>query len=567
MTKFAGMGVSPGRIVGPVYRMPPAVVEPSANATWDRAGTTVEAEQARLKDAARAVQTELYARAEATGGDAKILLETTALMAADPVLLQSANAEIVAGVSAERAVWEAGSQVAEMLRGLGGYMAQRTQDVLDVRSRIVAELRGQPAPGVPAPGKPFILAAATLAPTDAAALDPAVVVGILTTSGGPQSHTAVMARSLGIPTVVGAEGTQALQDGVEVYLDGASGVVIVHPGDTERAAVALWARQTTSLGAFNGHGTTSDAHHVSLLANVATAAEAEHAAAANAEGIGLLRTEFCFLNRDTEPSMGEQAAAYEQIFAQFPGRPVIIRTLDASSDQPLPFLNASPEQNPALGTRGYRTGSGGVLERQLEAIAAASKETEADVQVMAPMISTAAEAAGFAQLCERAGLGSAGVMVEVPAAALSAAAIARHVDFLSIGTNDLTQYAMAADRDLGSLGALNDPWQPAVLRLVSLTVQGVRTATENDDARHAPPPISVCGEAAADPALAVVLVGLGVDSLSMSSRSLPAVSAVLKSVDLDTARELADLAVHASDPAEGRRLVRDRLPILQSLGL
>ncbi|GAA1336549.1 phosphoenolpyruvate-utilizing N-terminal domain-containing protein [Arthrobacter roseus] len=241
MEKFAGTGICPGRVVGPVYRMAPAVEAPDEGETWDRSGTSVEAELARLTDAARAVQAELHSRADTAGGDAKALLETTALMAADPMLLQSANAEIVAGVSAERSIWEAGGQVAEMLKGLGGYMARRMPDVLDVRSRIVAELRGQPAAAVPSPGVPFILAATYLAPADAATLDPAIVIGIVTTSGGPQSETAVLARNFGIPTVVGVRGTESLGDGATVYLDGTSGDVIREPGESERMAASLWA--------------------------------------------------------------------------------------------------------------------------------------------------------------------------------------------------------------------------------------------------------------------------------------------------------------------------------------
>lgn len=240
MEKFPGMGVCPGRTIGPVYRMTSAVVEPDEGETWDRSGTSVEAELARLTSAARTVQAELHSRADAAGGDAKALLETTALIAADPMLLQSANAEIIAGISAERSIWEAGGQVAEMLKGLGGYMAQRTPDILDVRSRIVAELRGQPAPAVPSPGVPFILAATHLSPADIATLDPAVVIGIVTTSSEPQSGTAVLAKRLGIPTVVGAEGTEVLADGAEVYLDGASGEVILDPGVSHRTAASLW---------------------------------------------------------------------------------------------------------------------------------------------------------------------------------------------------------------------------------------------------------------------------------------------------------------------------------------
>ncbi len=241
MEKFAGMGICPGQVIGPVYQMAPAVEAPDEGETWDRSGTSVEAELARLTNAAQAVQAELHLRAGTAEGDAKALLETTALMAADPMLLQSANAEIIAGVSAERSIWEAGSQVGEMLKGLGGYMAQRMPNVLDVRSRIVAELRGQLAATIPHPGVPFILAATYLAPADASTLDPAIVIGIVTTSNEPQSESFVLAKNLGIPTVVGARGAEALDDGTEIYLDGISGEIIRDPSEAERAAASLWA--------------------------------------------------------------------------------------------------------------------------------------------------------------------------------------------------------------------------------------------------------------------------------------------------------------------------------------
>jgi phosphotransferase system enzyme I (PtsI) len=305
---------------------------------------------------------------------------------------------------------------------------------------------------------------------------------------------------------------------------------------------------------------------VPLLANVGTGADAVKAADAGAEGVGLLRTEFCFLDRDDEPTVEEQIAAYSAVFAAFPGKKVVVRTLDAGADKPLPFLTNADEPNPALGVRGYRTDltSPGVLERQLEAIAAAEAANSAEVWVMAPMISTADEAARFATLCAAAGLKTPGVMVEVPSAALTAATVLREVSFASLGTNDLTQYAMAADRQLGPLATLNDPWQPAVLQLVKLTADGAaQVSGESGTAK----PVGVCGEAAADPALAVVLVGLGVATLSMSARALAAVAAVLATVTVAQARQLAATALAAPSAAAARSAVRAQLPILDELGL
>ncbi|MFD1214926.1 putative PEP-binding protein, partial [Arthrobacter sp. GCM10027362] len=235
-------------------------------------------------------------------------------------------------------------------------------------------------------------------------------------------------------------------------------------------------------------------HRIPLLANVGGGPEAAVAAATGAEGVGLLRTEFCFLNRSEEPSVDEQVEAYKAVFDAFEGKKVVVRTLDAGADKPLPFLTDATEPNPALGVRGYRTDwtSPGVLERQLQAIAEAAARSRAEIWVMAPMIATAEEAGRFAELCAAAGLRTPGVMVEVPSAALTAGSILKRVAFASLGTNDLTQYTMAADRQLGPLAVLNDPWQPAVLRLVQGLFDGPRAASWD-----APKPVGVCGESAA----------------------------------------------------------------------
>ncbi|WP_066288935.1 phosphoenolpyruvate--protein phosphotransferase [Arthrobacter sp. B6] len=561
MQNFPGVGVSPGRIIGTIRQMPKPISEPPAGEQLS-GETSAEEATAALKAAASAVHDELKARAETASGDGKAVLEATALMAKDTMLLKGAGKLIARGTSAQRAIWEAGASVSEMLHNLGGYMAERATDVLDVRARIVAELRGVPAPGIPSSNTPFILVAEDLAPADTATLDPDKVLALVTAGGGPQSHTAIIARSLGLPAVVAAAGVDELPDGTEVYVDGAAGLISINPDADQRAAAEAWASNASLLAVFDGNGTTADGHLVPLLANVGGGKDAAAAAGLNAQGVGLFRTEFCFLERDTEPTVEEQAAAYKSVFDAFPGKKVVLRTLDAGADKPLPFLTDATEPNPALGVRGYRTDftTPGVLERQLQAIALAEKDSEADVWVMAPMISTAEEAAHFASMCAAAGITNPGVMVEVPSAALTAEAILREVGFASLGTNDLTQYAMAADRQLGPLANLNTPWQPAVLRLVGLTVEGSRAEGHNK-------PVGVCGEAAADPALAVVLTGLGVNTLSMTARSLAAVAAVLKTVTLAEAQQLAKLALSAPNATEARAWVREKLPILEELGL
>jgi phosphotransferase system enzyme I (PtsI) len=559
--RFAGVGVSPGRVIGSILRMPQAVREPAAGERL-AAGMSPEEASAALRVAAKAVQADLSDRSLGASGAGREVLEATALMANDPMLITAADKLISNGASAERAIWDSAASVAEMLHNLGGYMAERATDVLDVRRRIVAELRGVAAPGIPYSDTPFILVGEDLAPADTATLDPATVLALVTSSGGPQSHTAIIARALGLPAVVAAVGVDGLADGTQVFVDGAAGTILVDPGADEAALAAAWEATSAALAVFDGTGRLADGHLVPLLSNVGGAQDAVKAAAAGAQGVGLLRTEFCFLERNVEPTLDEQVDAYRGVFDAFPGKKVVIRTLDAGADKPLPFLTDASEPNPALGVRGYRTDftSPGVLVRQLQAIMRAADGSEADVWVMAPMISTAEEAEHFAGLCTTAGLPTSGVMVEVPSAALTAASILEHVDFVSLGTNDLTQYAMAADRQLGPLAALNTPWQPAVLQLIRLTVAGSRD--EGNDK-----PVGVCGEAAADPALAVVLVGLGVSTLSMTARALAGVAAVLASVTLAEAQQLAALALSAHSATDARRIVRDKLPILDQLGL
>ncbi|HET8880224.1 MAG TPA: putative PEP-binding protein, partial [Arthrobacter sp.] len=333
MQNFQGVGVSPGRIIGTIRQMPKPVSEPPAGEQLP-AGVSAEDATAALKAAAKAVHDQLKARSQTVSGDGKAVLEATALMATDTMLLKSAAKLIGRGTSNQRAIWEAGASVSEMLHNLGGYMAERATDVLDVRARIVAELRGVPAPGIPTAEEPFILIAEDLAPADTATLDPEKVLALLTAGGGPQSHTAIIARSLGLPAVVAAAGVDTLADGTEVYVDGAAGTITAEPGQEQRTAAEQWAATASLLAEFDGTGATADGHLVPLLANVGGGKDAVAAAKLNAQGVGLFRTEFCFLERDTEPTVEEQAAAYKGVFDAFPGKKVVLRTLDAGADKP-----------------------------------------------------------------------------------------------------------------------------------------------------------------------------------------------------------------------------------------
>lgn len=560
--QLSGVGVSPGRVIAPVRTMADPPAEPSEARTHEDPATAED----RLRSAAADVAADLRARAAATSGDARAVLEATALMAADPTLMKSAVARLGEGASPERAMWDAATGVAAQFQAIGGYMAERATDILDVRSRVIARLLGVSAPGIPVSAEPFVLVARDLAPADTATLDPAQVLALVTIEGGPQSHTAILARALGIPAVVAAAGADGLVDDDSVFVDGAAGVVVSPPGPAEDDAVHAWQRARAAQAAFTGSATFSDGVAVSLLANVGDGTSARLAAELGAHGVGLFRTEFCFLDASEEPTIDAQRAAYREVFSAFSGRKVVVRTLDAGADKPLPFLTPAAEPNPALGVRGYRTTRlhPDVLVRQLSAVAAAAADTDAQVWVMAPMIATPDEAAEFARSAREQGLEVAGVMVEIPAAALSAAVIAADVDFLSIGTNDLTQYTLAADRQIAGLSDLASSWHPAVLRLIDATVTGARRITADTGRAR---PVGVCGEAAADPGLAVVLAGLGVDSLSMTPRALAPVAAVLASVSSDQAADLAQRALAARDAHAARTLVRAALPQLEALGL
>lgn len=539
------MGVSAGRAAGPVVHMPEPVVLPAASAPIPLELRRAEAD--RIAAAAAAVAISLSARAARVTGAARAIIEATALIAADPTL--TADAELLVlndGETAVRAVWVTVDDLITVFTDQGGLLAERVTDLRDVRGRLVSELLGLPAPGVPQRDEPFVLVARDLAPADTALLDPAVCVALVTAEGGPTSHTAILARELGLPAIVAAPDALAIAEGTIVIVDGSTGEIIVDPTANELDTVAATALEVSE---FTGAGATADGHPVLLLANVASPASVADAVAANAQGVGLFRTEFCFLDHTDAPSIAEQVAAYRLVFAAFPGKKVTIRTLDAGADKPLPFLTAVGEENPALGIRGYRTSwrQPAVLDDQLTAIATAAAAERAEVGVMAPMISTADEATEFATRCAAHGITTVGVMIETPSAAVTASAVLANIDFASLGTNDLTQYAMAADRLVGDLATLNDPWQPAVLNLIG------SAAGAAVDARK---PMGVCGEAAADPLLAIVLVGLGVSSLSMSPRAIARVAAELSHVSLATCRAVAAAALAAPSPDAARAAAR-----------
>jgi phosphotransferase system enzyme I (PtsI) len=546
VTTLSGVGVSAGIVVGPVARLGARCSEPPAHpAPTDPAG-----ECGRLAQALAAVGEDLQRRADAAVGGIGEIIAATAMMAQDSSLrTQSETLVVQQRLPAARAVWLVADQYAQTLAAAGGYLAERVADLFDVRDRVVARLTGAGLPGLPEPGHPYVLVARDLSPADTAMLDLDQVLALVTEEGGPTGHTAIIARSLGLPAVVAwAQATQ-LRDGQLVAVDGGTGSVETD-ADPAQAPSAPRRRRTIRLP--DGPVTTADGQAVRLLANVGDGAAARRAADLGVPGSGLFRSELLFLDRTEAPGIEEQRAAYAEVLRAFPAGRVVARTLDAGADKPLPFLQMADEPNPALGVRGLRVAADDeqVLVDQLTALAAARDETGTDTWVMAPMVATLAEARWFREHCTRAGLPHVGVMVEVPSAALLADELLEVVDFLSIGTNDLAQYTMAADRMSGRLAALNDPWQPAVLRLVRLVAAaGVR----------ADKPIGVCGEAAADPLLACVLVGLGIGSLSADAGALPAVAVRLAGVTREQCAQAALAACATGSPQDARTAAEQHL--------
>ena len=540
-----GIGIGVGIVVGPLVRMgrPPEL--PPASPVDDRA-----AEVERARSALAAVSADLAARSEAaTDPTATDILDALGMIAADPTLGDDVEQLVDARTDAVHALHLLFARHRDLLAAAGGYLAERAQDLADLRDRAVAVVLGLPMPGIPDPGHPFVLAADDLGPADTVGIDPSHVLALVTAQGGPTSHTAILARALGLPCVVACAGVMDVADGTTVAVDAEAGVVEAGIDAARRDELVERGRRLAAELSGQGAGSAvADAPSVALLLNIGAAADLDGVVDDSFEGVGLFRTEFLFLDRVDPPSFDEQRAAYRSVLAAARGRKVVVRTLDAGADKPLPFMPVAPGPNPALGVRGLRIARQApeVLVTQLEALAAAVADVDgAEAWVMAPMVATAEEADWFVRRARRAGLDTAGVMVEVPAAALRAREILAEVDFVSIGSNDLAQYTFAADRMEGALWNLLDPWQPALLQLIAVCAQAGRDLGK---------PVGLCGEAAADPALAPVFAGMGLTSLSMSARAVPLVRRALGARSLDDCRHLAEQVVAAGTPEQARAL-------------
>lgn len=544
---YSGTAVVPGIGVGPAVRPAPRPTAPADEPAADASTTNVA-----FTTAAAEVARRLRDRSQSASGAASEVLAATATLAEDRGLATFVGKHAAAGAGPATATTAAIEELAAMFTAAGGLMAERVTDLYDVRDRVVAELLGLPEPGIPQPDEASVLLADDLAPADTAGLDPSRVVAIATRLGGSTSHTAIIARQLGIPCVVAATDLDQVPAGARVAVDGTAGTITVDPDEAEIARLVEQDRVTREAAAgWTGPGRTLDGHPVQVLANVQDGAGARAAAEQPIEGVGLFRTELSFLDRATEPTVDEQADIYAAVFEALGDRKVIVRTLDAGSDKPLAFASQPDEPNPALGVRGLRIGLAdpAMLDRQLDGIAAARDRTGADVRVMAPMVTTESEAQWFAERVRARDL-QAGIMIETPSTVLLADRLFRHLDFVSIGTNDLSQYTFAADRMAPTLSDLTDPWQPALLASIKLVAQAGQRAGK---------PVGVCGEAAAHPLLACVLAGLGVTSLSCAATAVRSVGAKLATVTLEQCQAAAEAALAAPDNHSAARAAQDIL--------
>lgn len=567
--RITGVPAAPGIAVGPVWRYRPrgAAGGPVVDVT-----SSGEAELC-IRHAADLAAAQLQALAERLceldrPGEAEIL-EAQALMAVDPAIVDEAIRLTRGGMGPVEAVLAAAETSAEVLAALDdALLAARAVDVRDVAVRVARALSGA---SLDVPPAPSVVVAVDLPPSLLAEMPPSLLLGVALAGGSPTAHVAILARSLGIPAVVAA--SELLDEApaeATIAIDGESGEITVDPTSAELAELAdrraaRGARDRDAAALRGRPAATADGRQVRLLANIRSAGDATRALDAGAEGVGLFRTEYLFMRRHSAPSESEQVGEYRRAMEAFgPDRPVVVRLADIGGDKSIPYLGSPAEPNPFLGVRAIRLAdeSRELLLTQLRAIWRAAAAAGVTPHVMAPMVATIADARLLLELRDEARRAVAadgaacpermatGIMIEVPSAAIMAPELARMVDFFSIGTNDLTQYVMAADRGNPSLAGLQDALHPAVLRTIATVVAGADAAGI---------PVAVCGELAGDPAGALVLVGLGVDELSAEVSSLDGVRAALAGVTGGELGELAAAALAATDAETVRAAANELL--------
>jgi multiphosphoryl transfer protein len=548
-----GIGAAPGIAVGPVFHFQHENLDKVSGETkipLTEALTRAKEQLAILHQQ----MTEKKLGAEAA------IFEAHAELLDDPDLMETVQTQAATGQNPAKAWKAAIDERAEAIAALNDpLLAARAADLRDVGRRVLRLMLGLSEKGVTLPAKPVVIVARELSPSDTASFDSEHVLGFGIVEGGPTSHIAILARALGLPAIVGVdEAMLDLPDETPVILNGNDGTLTANPEPDvlERSAQSQkrwleyrrFAAEQAALPAM-----TLDGHRVDVTANAGSAADAAEAMKMSADGIGLLRTEFLFLERTTAPTEDEQFSVYRAIAETMQNRPVILRTLDIGGDKPLPYIKMKPEMNPFLGERGIRLCLNRLelFREQLRAILRAAPH--GNLRIMFPMVSDVGEVHQARALIDeiRQELGAPeiqfGIMVEVPSAALLAEKIAPEIDFFSIGTNDLTQYTLAVDRGNATLAAKHDGLHPAVLRLIAHTINGAHKYGKRAD---------ICGELGSDPAAVPILIGLGMDELSVSIPSVPTVKAQVRGLKLSEIQPLAQQALECSTAQEVRELVK-----------
>lgn len=553
---LTGVAAAPGLVIGRAVRLRQAEIDPPET------GQGRAIETAALEAALAAVRTRLGRAAAEGGSHRRAILAAHLAFLEDPGLIDAAEEALAAGASAGFAWRKATRAAAALFQALGDpRMAERADDLLDLERQVLIELSGEETATYRPLGPGSIIVADDLLPSQLMALDSAQVAGLCTARGGPTSHVAILAGAMGVPALVAVgSGLDQVEDGALVVLDADAGRMIANPSaarqaGAQSAAAARDRRRADALALALDACHTADGVRIEVFANLGDVAEAAPAVAMGAEGCGLLRTEFLFLERDTAPTEDEQWVRYQAIADALDGRPLIIRTLDAGGDKPLPYLPTPPEENPALGLRGVRTGlhRPDILLTQLRAICRV--RAQGAVGVMLPMIASVAEVrqvralldVAVAETGARAPL--LGVMIETPAAALTTDRLAPLVEFVSLGTNDLTQYALAMDRQNPALAAQLDGLHPAVLRLIAQAADGAAALRW----------IGVCGGLASDLTAVPILIGLGVRELSATPSMIAEVKAVARALTLADCRRLAAEALGLDSAEAVRALAGERL--------
>jgi multiphosphoryl transfer protein len=542
------VGASPGIAIGPAVLLRRSLPTIEATTIDDP-----DAAWAHLQTVLTMVSEEMQQTIATMPKSEAEIFEAHLLILQDPELLDAVQAKITEERLNAGAAWQQTiGEIAARYRAVeDDYIRERADDVQDVGRRVLARLTDIDTEPVRFES-PGVLVTDTLFPSDVAALSPEMTLGIITASGGTTSHSAIIARSLGIPAVVGG-GAQvnAIAHRQTVGLNGKTGELWVEPSEAEadrlRQAAQTWRDERQRLqAAAHETAVTQDGHRVIVAANIGSVSDARLAVKSGAEGVGLFRSELLFMERDSAPTEDEQVSIYREVGTIMGERPVIVRTLDIGGDKPLPYLDAPEEENPFLGLRGvrYTLAHTPLFKTQLRALLRAA--ADANLSVMFPMISTLSELHAARALLdevrdelraegvEHAETMPVGMMIEVPAAVLIAGHLARKVDFFSIGTNDLTQYLMAADRGNAAVGDLVDALHPAVLHMVQQTVNAAHDAGIE---------AYMCGELAGDPLATPLLVGLGLDELSMGAAAIPAVKARLRTLTLPEAQAIVDGAL------------------------